>query len=513
MVDFHFPTSVIFCIAVPLLFFILAKLKTIFKTLSASTPTKLPKSYPIFGSFFTILENRERYVQWTSEIVTSTPNLTFQLHRTFGRQLIVTANAANVQHILKSHFHNYDKGDFFRSTLRDFLGDGIFNSDGEKWKFQRQVSSHEFNTKSLRKFVETVVDSELSDRLIPILKSAAANKTVLDFQDILQRFAFDNICKIAFGYDPGYLSPSLPQEEFALAFEKAVKLSCDRFSSFIPYFWKIRRALNIGSEKQLKIAVNQVREFAKEIIREKTQELQGKSSMESVDDLLSRFLSSGHSDEDFVADIVISFILAGRDTTSAALTWFFWLLSDHPEVENEILREINEKSEAVSAYDEVKDMVYTHASLCESMRLYPPVPLDAKAALSDDVLPDGTIVRKGMRVSYHPYAMGRVEKVWGKDWADFRPARWLERESAAEKWRFVNRDSYTYPVFQAGPRICLGKEMAFIQMKRVVAGVLRQFRVVPLVVEGAEPVYITDLTAKMKGGFPVRIVERAEEGY
>ncbi|KAI3463951.1 hypothetical protein Pfo_020614 [Paulownia fortunei] len=431
---------------------------------------------------------QERYVQWTSEIVTSSPNLTFQLHRTFGRQLIVTANAANVQHILKSHFHNYDKGDFFRSTLRDFLGDGIFNSDGEKWKFQRQVSSHEFNTKSLRKFVETVVDSELSDRLIPILKSAAANKTVLDFQDILQRFAFDNICKIAFGYEPGYLSPSLPQEEFALAFEKAVKLSCDRFSSFIPYFWKIRRALNIGSEKQLKIAVNQVREFAKEIIRGKS-----KNSMEN------------HPWNQLM--------ISCRDTTSAALTWFFWLLSDHPEVENEILREINEKSEAASAYDEVKDMVYTHASLCESMRLYPPVPLDAKAALSDDVLPDGTIVRKGMRVSYHPYAMGRVEKVWGKDWADFRPARWLEREAAAEKWRFVNRDSYTYPVFQAGPRICLGKDMAFIQMKRVVAGVLRQFRVVPLVVEGAEPVYITDLTAKMKGGFPVRIVERAEEGY
>ncbi|KAI3463952.1 hypothetical protein Pfo_020615, partial [Paulownia fortunei] len=441
------------------------------------------------------------------------PNLTFDLHRTFGRLDIITANAANVQHILKSQFHNYHKGDFFTSTLRDFLGDGIFNSDGENWKFQRQVSSHEFNIKSLRKFVETVVDSELSDRLIPILKNAAAQKTVLDLQDILQRFAFDNICKIAFGYDPGYLSPSLPQEEFALAFEKATKLSSDRFNSFIPFFWKIKKVLNIGSEKQLKIVVNQVREFAKEIIGEKRQELQGKSSLEPVEGLLPRFLSIGHSDEDFVTDVVVSFILAGRDSTSAALTWFFWLLSNHPEVENEILREIKEKSEAASAYDEVRNMVYTHASLCESMRLYPPVPIDTKAAQSDDVLPDGTIVKKGMRVTYHPYAMGRVEKVWGKDWAEFRPTRWLERETAAEKWRFINRDSYTYPVFQAGPRICLGKEMAFMQMKRVVARVLRQFRVVPLVVEGAEPVYISDLTSKMKGGFPVRMHQRAEEAY
>ncbi|KAK4482373.1 hypothetical protein RD792_009527 [Penstemon davidsonii] len=506
MFDLHFSTSLMLCISVilPGIFLILAKF---FKNPSTS---KFPKSYPIFGSFFTILKNRERFVQWTSEIVTSTPNLTFPIKHSFGRKIIITANPANVQHILKSQFHIYNKGDFFTTTLRDFLGDGIFNADGDKWKFQRQVSSHEFNTKSLRKFVEHVVDYELTDRLIPILKNAAAKETVFDFQDILQRFAFDNICKIAFGYDPEYLSPSLPQEKFAVAFEQAVKLSSERFNSLSPYFWKIKRALNIGSEKQLKIAINQIREFAKQIITKKKQDTQTYSV-----DLLSRFLSSGHSDEDFVTDIIISFILAGRDTTSAALTWFFWLLSNHPEVEIEILREIGEKSESeapASAYDEVKDMVYTHAALCESMRLYPPVPIDTKAVVNDDILPDGTVVKKGMRVTYHPYAMGRVEKVWGGDWAEFRPTRWLQqREGEAEKWSFVNRDPYTYPVFQAGPRICLGKEMAFLQMKRVVAGVVRRFKVVPVVEQGVEPVFLTILTAKMKGGFPVRIQERAEE--
>ncbi|KAK6153387.1 hypothetical protein DH2020_013026 [Rehmannia glutinosa] len=495
-------------IIVLLFFFIIAKLmKTISKTHSASNhPSNLPKSYPIIGSLFEISGNMKRYVQWTSDIVTSNPNLTFSLFWPFGQQEIFTANAANVEHILKSNFHNYEKGELFRSSFRDFLGDGIFNSDGENWKFQRKVSIHEFNTKSLRKFVEHVVDTELTDRLLPFLKNAADNKTVVDFQDILQRFAFDNICKIAFGYDPEYLSPSLPHEKLAIAIEKALKICTMRFINLIPGLWKTKRALNIGTEKQLRIAVKQVREFAKEIVRKKKQDIKGK---ESYDDLLSRFLSSGHSDENFVVDIVISFIMAGRDSTPTALTWFFWLLSDHPQVENEILREINRKSsETASAYDEVKDMVYTHASLCESMRLYPPVPLETKAALNDDVLPDGTKVNKGMKVTYHPYAMGRVEKVWGKDWVEFRPTRWLEREAAAEKWRFVNRDVYTYPVFQAGPRICIGKEMAFLQMKRVVAGVLRRFRVVPLVVE---PVYISDLTSKMKGGFPVRIETRAED--
>ncbi|KAF3622577.1 Cytochrome 94A2 [Capsicum annuum] len=390
--------------------------------------------------------------------------------------------------------------------MADFLGDGIFNVDGDIWKYQRQVASHEFNTRSLRKFVETVVVSELIERLIPLLVTAAEEKKVLDFQDVLKRFAFDNICKIAFGYDPAYLLPSLPQAKFAVAFEDSVRFSSERFNAIFPFLWKFKRKFNIGSEKKFRIAVDEVRQFAKQLVKEKQRELNEKSSLDSID-LLSRFLSVGYKDEEFITDIVISFILAGRDTTSAVLTWFFWLLSEHPEVENDILNEIKAKSES-PAYDEVKDMMYTHASLCESMRFYPPVPMDTKAATEDNVLPDGTFVKKGTRVTYHPYAMGRVEKIWGKDWANFRPERWLDKDEATGNWTFVAKDMYTYPVFQAGPRICLGKEMAFLQMKRVVAGVLRRFKVIPMAEKGVEPVFVSYITAKMEGGFPVTVEER-----
>ncbi|CAI9284614.1 unnamed protein product [Lactuca saligna] len=84
------------------------------------------------------------------------------------------------------------------------------------------------------------------------------------------------------------------------------------------------------------------------------------------------------------------FILAGRDTTSAALTWFFWLLYKNPTIESEVVNKVKDKENSDSSiYDEVKDMVYTHASLCESKKLYPPVPVDTKQASSNDVLPDG----------------------------------------------------------------------------------------------------------------------------
>ncbi|GAB2249318.1 hypothetical protein Droror1_Dr00012677 [Drosera rotundifolia] len=397
------------------------------KKLSTSPPdqTQLPKVYPIIGSAPAFLNQEKDLLRWTSDILqSSSTSSTFVLHLPFGTRNIFTADPANVEHMLKSNFPNYPKGKDITSSLRDLLGHGIFAVDGQQWKFQRQIASHEFNTKSLRNFVERVVDTELESRLIPILAGAAKNRTVLDLQDVLKRFTFDNICRIAFGYDPEYLSESLPQAPFAVAFEQGTMITGERSRSFFPLLWKLKRALGIGSEKQLKTDAAEVKELARSIVRQKKAERGNgiHTNDESNLDLLSRFLNSGHVDEDFVVDIVISFILAGRDTTSAALTWFFWLLWKNPVVEDEIMKEIagniynreNNGDHHRSVLDEVKGMEYTHAALCESMRLYPPVPSDTKQAAGDDVLPDGTKVKKGMRVTYHVYAMGRSEKIWGE---------------------------------------------------------------------------------------------------
>ncbi|KAJ8434054.1 hypothetical protein Cgig2_004634 [Carnegiea gigantea] len=464
------------------------------------------------------VQNKSNEFQWLCNLTMASPSHTFVLHRLMGFRQVITADPAVVEHMLKTHFPIYQKGPFQQSVLGDFMGRGIFNADGETWKFQRQIASYEFNTRSLRKFIKTVVDAELSDRLIPLLSDAAKNNKVLDLQDIFQRFAFDNICKISFGYDPEYLSPSLPQAKFAVAFEEAVIITAQRFRTFFPFLWKIQRFLNIASEKRLKLAVREVREFANSIVRRKKQAMMENKMSDEDLDLLSRILKSGHTDEKFVTDIVISFIIAGRDTTSSVLTWFFWLLHKNTRVEDEILREIkksreiqSKETEHSSVFEQVKDMMYTHAALSETMRLYPPVPADTKQAAVDDVLPGGTPVRKGTRVTYHTYAMGRLEKLWGPHWAEYRPERWLQTEEIGKAWRFVPRDPYSYPVFQAGPRICLGKDMAFLQMKRVAAGILERFRVVPAVHEGFEPVFVPNLTAKMQGGLPVKIEERIRQ--
>lgn len=419
---------------------------------------------------------------------------------------IITANPSNVEYILKNNFNNYPKGKPFTEILGDFLGSGIFNVDGELWNSQRKLASHEFSTKSLNKFLVQVLEQEVQQRLVPILVRACENDTVVDLQEVFKCFAFDTICKVALGIDPYCLNfshaPSPAFAGLAEAFYTAAEISALRGASPVSAIWKVKRALGLGSEKKLRQAMQVIHVAIHNIIRVKRFENEKGGERENSD-LLSRLLSAGNDDE-MVRDMVISFVMAGHETTSSGMTWLVWLLSENDDVEKKLLHEMMllEKEAKGLSFEVLKEMNYMKACLCESMRLYPPVTWDSKHAAADDILPDGTVVFKGNRVTYFIYGMGRMEELWGKDNLEFKPDRWFDEPGVL---KMVS--PYKFPVFQAGPRVCLGKEMAMIQMKYVVASVLRRFKFRPVGLE--KPVYVPLLTACMAGGFKVRVCRRS----
>ncbi|CAN6983767.1 unnamed protein product [Brassica oleracea var. botrytis] len=195
--------------------------------------------------------------------------------------------------------------------------------------------------------------------------------------------------------------------------------------------------------------------------------------------------------------MVISFIMVGRDPTSAAMTWLFWLLSENDDVENKLLQEVEPLISLGLGFEELKEMSYKKACLCEALRLYPPVSWDSKHA-ANDVLPDGTRVKKGDKVTYFPYEMGRMENLWGEDCEEFKPNRWFDSEPGITEPVLKPVSPFKFPVFQAGTRVCIGKEMAFMQMKFVVGSVLSRFEIIP--VSKHKPVFVPLLTAHMVGG-------------
>ncbi|XP_022764670.1 cytochrome P450 94A1-like [Durio zibethinus] len=464
------------------------------------------KIYPILGALPEFLRNRHRFLDWTTEILSRCPTNTAVFYRPGKIHGIITANALNVEHALKTNFENYPKGERFILLLKDFLGQGIFNSDGELWKIQRKTASYEFNTKSLRNFIVDIVRIEASTRLIPVLSQASKTQQVLDLQDILEQFAFDNICKLAFNVDPGCLGgDGTSGSKFMRAFEDAATLSSGRFMYAFPFLWKIKRIFNMGSERNLKNSIEIVHEFADNMIKTR---LEAKAETQD-EDLLSRFIRNEENSPHFLRDIIISFILAGRDTTSSALTWFFWLLSLNSNVERSILKELesirlrNGKNIGDAyTFDELRQMHYLHAAISESLRLYPPVPVDTKVCLNNDILPDGTFIGKGWFFTYHTYAMGRMEAIWGKNCNEYLPERWLDENGNCKQ-----ENPFRFPIFHAGPRMCLGKDMAYIQMKSIAATVIERFVVE---VQGRDkcPRHLLSLTLRMKGGLSVRVRER-----
>uniref|UniRef100_A0A453P072 Cytochrome P450 n=1 Tax=Aegilops tauschii subsp. strangulata TaxID=200361 RepID=A0A453P072_AEGTS len=459
-----------------------------------------PMLWPVFGIIPTLFAHLDNIYDWGAAALARSGG-TFPYRGMWGggSSGVITSVPANVEHVLKTNFSNYPKGPYYRERFVELLGDGIFNADGEAWRAQRRAATAEMHSAQFLEFSARTIEQLVHGRLIPLLQQQQSQGGVtVDLQEVLLRFTFDNICAAAFGVDAGCLADGLPDVPFARAFERATELSLARFVT-PPFVWKAKRLLCVGGERRLAEAARSVREFAERTVSERRTELRKLGSLQGRCDLLSRLMSSstGHSDE-FLRDFCISFILAGRDTSSVALVWFFWLLASHPDAEARVLDDVR------AAHGDVGKMDYLHAALTESMRLYPPVPVDFKEALQDDVLPDGTAIRARQRVIYNTYAIGRDPAAWGEDCLEFRPERWMKGGDFAGG----AESPFKYVVFNAGPRLCVGKRFAYTQMKTLAAAVLETFAVEVAPGQAVKPKLNT--TLYMKNGLMVSFRRREQ---
>ncbi|XP_057870276.2 cytochrome P450 704B1 [Cryptomeria japonica] len=445
-----------------------------------------PIPWPLLGSTLELTANFHRLYDWITDYAMQMP--TFEVSY-MGFRLFFTVDPANVEYILKVNFHNYVKGSAAHEIQYDLLGDGIFNSDGDMWRLQRKSASLEFSPKMLRVY-STATFRKYAVKLNSVLEQQAINGAVVNMQDMLMRMAFDAICELSFGTEIGCLDLSLPDVPFASAFDRSNAVCASRY--FDP-LWKLKKRFNIGAEAKVKEDVRVLDYFTYHLIQKRKKSIQD-NEVRSKSDLLSRMLSMAKENPDLyddrkLRDAVLNFVLAGRDGTAVTLSWLLSLLSENPGVEDKIVQELQDipglssstiegddvccfkKFSELLTYDVLNNnMHYLHAAITETLRLYPAVPLDGKTAVNNDILPDGTIIKKGNVINYVPYAMGRMQRLWGNDALEFKPERWLNEDGI-----FQPQSPFKFTAFQAGPRICLGKESAYLQMKIAAALLLRFF--------------------------------------
>ena len=195
-----------------------------------------------------------------------------------------------------------------------------------------------------------------------------------------------------------------------------------------------------------------------------------------------------------------------RDTTACLLSWATYELTRHPELQEKLYEEslqstVIDDGEATRA---VKELPLLHAFIMETLRLHPPVPSDVKECVSQDVWPDGQVVPPGAMVIYSPYLMGRSAKLWGKNAAEFDLSRWFDPDTGLP---IKEPSSYKFPVFNAGLRLCLGKNVAILESTMMLSLAVRQFRFHPTEAS-QQATYAMSVTMPIKNGLKITVEKR-----
>jgi len=209
----------------------------------------------------------------------------------------------------------------------------------------------------------------------------------------------------------------------------------------------------------------------------------------------------------FLRDMVLNFLVAGRDSSATLLSFAFFELARNPDVEAKLLQEIDETMGKLSSFTEphtpvefshLQNMPYLEAVLYETLRLYPPAPLEQRQAVEADVLPNGVKVPAGASVDYSPWLYGRSKHLWGPTASKFDPSRFLPPNSLPDQWEL--------PVFNAGLRICLGKGLALMEAKLVMMTVLQKYLV--RIKPGHDTSYRLSFALSFKHGLVVNLERR-----
>ncbi|GLJ54448.1 hypothetical protein SUGI_1169420 [Cryptomeria japonica] len=393
---------------------------------------------------------------------------------------IFTADPANIDYLLRTRYYNFGKGETFKESFRDMFGDSIVVQDGDAFKRLSVSVGKALSSPAFRDFVSALLPAVMQHNLLPVFTHACENAAIIDLQDVFHRLACYNVCLFGAAVQLDCLKPGLPKFPFIEAFEEALQSLMFRLL-MPPFWWKILRFFNVLSERRLIKA----RDFIYGYSIEAWQSRGNQDSSPEANIASAFFRYEGESGRFYsdqrVHELFVNLILAGKDTIMAGLTWFFWLVARHPLVEAQILAELREivnqrkspddQDPFCFSFEEVKRMDYLHAAVTESLRLYPPIPINYLHAAEDDVLPDGTPVEKGAQVLYSIYSSGRLESVWGKDCLEFKPERWMKNG------RFVRQSDFKLVVFNGGPRRCTGIEFAYWQMKWAAASILIRYRV------------------------------------
>ncbi|KAF8894964.1 cytochrome P450 [Mucidula mucida] len=403
-----------------------------------------------------------------------------------GFSLPTTISPKHIQALLATQFDKFEKAPTFRDVMKPVLGSGIFNADGDMWRFHRTLSRPFFSRDRVKHF-------DIFDRhalfTIQKMKDRLRLGAPVDFQDLIQRFTMDTATEFLLGPCVDSLSSTLPYPH-----EKASASDADTFSdAFLRTMLALaqrERTRDLWPLMEIKKDcvlehLEKVNAYIHPIIDAAMQRNKHVAIGDEVDagDTLLDHLVFATDDASIIREEIINILIAGRDTTAATLSFVVYLLSMHPEVMTrlraEVIRVVGPHRQP--GIDDVKELKYMKAFINETSRLFPPVPANIRETVDGVILPPDfpgeqpTYVPR-RRILYSIMVMLRRKDLWGPDADEFDPDRVLDERN--KKYIFPN--PFIFLPFNAGLRICLGQQFVYNEMSFMLARLMQNFRLFTL---------------------------------
>jgi cytochrome P450 len=347
----------------------------------------------------------------------------------------------DIKRVLLSNHRNYTKGEGM-DRVKILLGNGIMTSEGDFWRKQRRMMQPSFHRRVIDRFSELI--REVNDRFAASWAQKAARGEPVSLSDDASELTLDIVLRSIFGND----LPRLEAQFGANPFEVVAK----------------------EQNRDLKFA------FRFRSLTKLVAELIGRRRRETEEhyDFLAMLMASrdretdeAMSDKELI-DEVLTLIVAGHETTAAALTWTWYLVTQHREAREGLEQEADRlDGNRTLGLDAAESLAFTHQVIQEALRLYPPGWLITRRSIEADEL-GGYPIAPRTDVFISPYMLHRHPAFWSEP-EEFRPERFAGAD-AEERHRFA------YIPFAVGPRHCIGENLAMFEMLVHVSAMSRRFR-------------------------------------
>lgn len=440
-------------------------------------PQRLPVRVPLvneeWGMWKSLAMARTNVLRIIPEIATSQPMVSGRT----GKRWHMVMDPGAIRQMLLDKLDDYPKSLVTKNLLRPAIGESLFIAEGAHWRWQRRTAAPAFSHRNMMNLAPIMTSA--AERAVDRVETAGPR--AVNFLDEMVTTTFDVIADVTFSGRDAFDRDAV-HHAIDDYISEAGKISLFDILGAPDWVPRPGRVMSGKAMRDMKF------------VADRAIEDRAKRGPGDVPDLLDLLLSgedpkSGRKmNTAELRDNLLTFIVAGHETTALTLAWSMYLVAFDPDVQDAARAEAQAVLNGRAATgDDVEHLPLIRQIIDEALRLYPPAGVVSRTAMANDVL-CGREVRRGDTVMLPIYALHRSKLLWDDPDA-FRPARFANRKAI---------DRYAYLPFGDGPRICIGASFALQEAVIILATMLSRFKVKP--VPGRDPDPVMILTLRPEGG-------------